>query len=105
MRWLVALLLAPVQAVALYAASAQVAADTLPERVVAQAYDAFDRRDAAAFYSLFAPVWDHSVLEDTIAGPTRHVRSEGDARDLSVAFSAWAAKLRLKVIGRRVLVP
>ena len=57
-------------------ARAQVAQDTLAERVADQAFDAIDRCDRARFYSFFAPVWYHSVLEDSSGAATRHTREE-----------------------------
>ena len=58
------------------AAYAQAASDTLPKRVISQAYDAFNRHDPVAFLSFFAPVWYHTVLEDTAAAPRRQIRDE-----------------------------
>ena len=43
---------------------AQAASDTLPRRVVSQAYEAFNRHDPTAFLAFFAPVWYHTSLED-----------------------------------------
>ena len=40
---------------------AQAASDTLPRRVVSQAYEAFNRHDPTAFLAFFAPVWYHTV--------------------------------------------
>jgi hypothetical protein len=58
-------------------ACAQATADTLPEQVVAQVYDAINRCDRVAFYSLFAPVWYHSGMEDSSApAVTRNTRDE-----------------------------
>ena len=57
-------------------ARAQGAVDTLPERVVAQVYDALNRCDRAAYYSWFAPVWYHSGMEDTSKAATRRTREE-----------------------------
>ncbi len=58
-------------------ARAQAVADTLPERVVAQVYDAINRCDREAYYSWFAPVWYHSGMEDsTTPATTRHTRDE-----------------------------
>ena len=50
--------------------------DTLPERVVGQAYDAINRCDRKAYYSLFAPVWYHSVLEDSSRTATPQSREK-----------------------------
>ena len=92
MRWLVALLLTLVPVGAPYAAWAQTAVDTLPERVVSQAYDAFNRRDPAAFLSFFAPVWYYTALEDTGAAPRRHVREDAaDGRAFSPRASTSTA--------------
>jgi hypothetical protein len=101
---LVALLLASASAAAPSVASAQAAADTLPERVVAQAYDAFNRHDAAAFFSFFAPVWYHVVMEDTVAGPTRRAREDA-SRDLTQYWASGGTKPTVKVIRRIVLGP
>jgi hypothetical protein len=54
----------------------QGAADTLPERVIDNAYVAFNRHDAAAFLANFAETWWYSLLEDTAAAPHRNVRAE-----------------------------
>jgi len=69
-------------------AHAQAAADTLPERVVAQVYDAINR-DRMAFYSLFAPVWYHSVMEDSSKAATRLTRDKA-LRELD-PNSWWAS--------------
>jgi hypothetical protein len=100
----VALLLSLTPAPTPYAAATQTAADTLPERVVAQAYDAFNRADAAAFFSFFAPTWYHSVMEDTVAGPSRRVR-EDSSRDLTQHWANGGTKPTLKVVRRLVLGP
>jgi hypothetical protein len=58
-------------------ARAQVTEDTLPERVVAKAYAAFNRRDAAAFTALFAPRYDKAtVLPDSLCSSRRTTREE-----------------------------
>ena len=103
MRWLVAPLLALAPAGAPYAAWAQTAVDTMPERVVSQAYDAFNRRDPAAFLSFFAPVWYYAALEDTAAGPRRHVR-EDDIRDYTER-GAFRTTPTIKVTRRIVIGP
>lgn len=93
-------------------ARAQAATDTLPERVVAQAYDAVNRCDRTAYYSLFAPAWYHSVMEDSSEAATRQTREKA-IRELDPK-SWWAAcgdKPRtaspnpLKMIRRIVLGP
>ena len=57
-------------------ARAQAAADTLPERVVEQVYDAINRCDRMAYHALFAPVWYHSAMEDSSTAAVRHTREE-----------------------------
>ena len=81
----------------------QAAADTLPERVVSQAYDAFNRHDPAAFLSFFAPVWYHTVLEDTAAAPRRQVREE-NIRDY-VAKDAFGNMPTITMTRRMVVGP
>jgi hypothetical protein len=111
-RYLVALLLTAAPAFPPSVASAQAADDTLPERVVAQAYNAVNRCDRTAYYSLFAPVWYHSVMEDSSEGATRRTRDKA-IRELDPK-SWWAScgdKPRmtspnpLKMIRRIVLGP
>jgi hypothetical protein len=75
-RYLVALLLAAALLAVTRPARAQAAADTLPERVVAQAYEAINRCDRGAYYSLFAPVWYHSVMEDSSQAATPQSRGK-----------------------------
>lgn len=112
MRHLVALLLTAALLALPRLARAQAADDTLPERVVAQAYDAVNRCARTAYYSLFAPVWYHSVMEDSSAAPTRQTRDKA-IRELDPK-SWWAScgdKPRmaspnpLKMIRRIVLGP
>jgi hypothetical protein len=100
MRHLLGLLLTLVPARAIWA---QAAADTLPERVVSQAYNAFNRHDPVAFLSYFAPVWHSTVLEDTTAAPKRQVREE-NIRDY-VAVNAFATKPTITVARRMVVGP
>jgi hypothetical protein len=57
-------------------ARAQAAADTPPERVVAQVYDAINRCDRVAYYSWFAPVWYHSGMEDSSTAATLRTHDE-----------------------------
>jgi hypothetical protein len=111
-RYLIALLLTPALVALPRLARAQAADDTLPERVVAQAYDAVNRCDRSAYYSLFAPVWYHSVMEDSSEVATRQTRDKA-IRELDPK-SWWAAcgdKPRtaspnpLKMIRRIVLGP
>ena len=99
------LLLAGTQLTVPRVSSAQPTADTLPERVVAQAYKAYNRADADGYYSFFAPVWYHSVLEDTAGSPTRHTREE-EIRDLSRLFEAAGVdKPKVRALRRAVLGP
>ena len=112
MRYLVALLVTPALLALPRLARAQAADDTLPERVVAQAYDAVNRCDRTAHYLLFAPVWYHSVMEDSSEGATRRTRDKA-VREVNPK-SWWAAcgdKPRmtspnpLKMVRRIVLGP
>jgi len=88
-RYLVALLLTAALLALPRLARAQAADDTLPERVVAQAYDAVNRCARTAYYSLFASVWYHSAMEDSAAAPTRQTRDK-PIRELDPK-SWWAA--------------
>jgi hypothetical protein len=101
---LVQLLLGLTSAITPYAAAMQATADTLPERVVAQAYEAFNRADAAAFFSFFAPTWYHSVMEDTVAAPSRRIR-EDSKRDLEHLWARGGTKPKIKVVRRIVQGP
>jgi hypothetical protein len=101
MRHLLGLLLMLVPARAIWAQAA--AADTLPERVVSEAYSAFNRHDPVAFLSYFAPVWHSTVLEDTATAPKRQVREE-TIRDY-VAVNAFATKPTITVTRRMVVGP
>jgi hypothetical protein len=102
MRWLLTLLFV-VPAGERCAVRAQTSADTLPERVVSQAYDAFNRHDPAAFLSFFAPVWYHTTLSDSVAGPRRQVREE-NIRDYT-AGDAFGNKPTITVTRRLVVGP
>jgi hypothetical protein len=102
MRWLLASLLT-VAAGEWCTVRAQTPLDTMPERVVSQAYDAFNRHDPAAFLSFFAPVWYHTLLSDSVGGPTRQVREE-NIRDY-VARDAFHSKPTITVIRRLVVGP
>jgi hypothetical protein len=62
--------------------------DTLPERVVTQAYEAVQRCDRTAYYSLFAPVWYYSKLEDSTTIAAR--RSRDQALRVLDPRSGWA---------------
>ena len=104
MSRVVPLLLALTSAITPHAAATQVTADTLPERVVAQAYEAFNRADAAAFFSFFAPTWYHSVMEDTLAAPSRSLR-EDSRRDLAHLWASGGTKPLIKVVRRIVQGP
>jgi hypothetical protein len=103
MRYLLSLLLTLVPVGERCAVWAQAAADTLPERVISQAYDAFNRHDPAAFLSFFAPVWYHTVLDDSAAAPRRQVRQE-NIRDY-VARDAFGNKPTIAVTRRMVVGP
>jgi hypothetical protein len=84
-------------------AVAQSAADTLPEKVVDQAYEAFNRADAAGYYSFFAPVSYHTTMEDTDRAPRRLDRDEA-IRHLSQALADMKAfKPKAKAARRIVL--
>jgi hypothetical protein len=85
------------------AAYAQAASDTLPKRVISQAYDAFNRHDPVAFLSFFAPVWYHTVLEDTAAAPRRQIRDE-NIRDF-LAMKVFATKPTITVTRRMAVGP
>jgi hypothetical protein len=62
-------------------AAAQIADDTLPGRVVARAYEAFNRHDASAYMSLFAPRIDReTVWPDSLCGAVRTTREEEEQR-------------------------
>jgi hypothetical protein len=103
MRLLIALLFTLASASVPNAASAQAVADTLPERVVSQAYDAFNRHDPAAFFSFFAPVWYYTAMADTTAGARQHIR-EDDIREYT-ELGAFRSKPTIKVIRRLVVGP
>jgi hypothetical protein len=103
MRYLLSLLLTLVPVGERCDVWAQAAADTLPERVISQAYDAFNRHDPAAFLSFFAPVWYHTVLDDSAAAPRRQVRQE-NIRDY-VARDAFGNKPTIAVTRRMVVGP
>lgn len=101
MRWTFTLLLTLFLTVATVlprVASAQTAADTLPERVVDRVYEAINRCDVAAFNSLFAPVVYGSAMEDSTLAPRRRA-----AQDIS----GWCKppKVRFKMVHRIVLGP
>ena len=85
------------------AVHAQAASDTLPKRVISQAYDAFNHHDPMAFLSFFAPVWYHSVLGDTAAAPRRQVADE-NIRDF-LAMKVFATKPTITVTHRMVVGP
>ena len=103
MRWLLGVLLALAPAGEWSAAHAQATSDTLPKRVVSQAYDAFNRHDPLAFLSFFAPVWYHTTLEDPGAAPKRQVQDE-NIRDF-LAMKAFASKPTIRVTRRMVVGP
>jgi len=93
-------------------ARAQAAQDTLAERVVDQTFDALDSCDRVRFYSLFAPVWYHSSLEDSSGTATRHTREEALRKvDPNSWWAACGDKPRpasgdpLKTVHRIVLGP
>ena len=103
MRWLLGLLLMLIPPGGWCAAQAQITSDTLPKRVVSQAYNAFNRHEPLGFLSFFAPVWYHSVLEDPAAAPRRQVRDE-NIRDF-LALKSFATKPTITVIRRMVIGP
>ncbi len=112
MHWPFMFLLAATLAVPHRLARAQAAQDTLAERVADQAFDAIDRCDRVRFYSFFAPVWYHSVLEDSSGAATRHTRDEALRKvDPNSWWAACGDKPRpasgdpLKTVRRIVLGP
>jgi hypothetical protein len=96
-------LLAAILPVARGGARAQGMSDTLPESVVSQAYEAFNRHDPAAFLAYFAPIWHYTALGDTAARPRRHTR-EQDLRDY-LAGDAFRNKPTITVVRRLVVGP
>jgi hypothetical protein len=82
---------------------AQAASDTLPKHVVSRAYEAFNRHDPLAFLAFYAPVWYHTVLEDTAAAPFRQVHDENIRNFL--AMKAFATKPTISVAHRMVVGP
>ena len=62
-----------------------------------------NRHDPAAFLSFFAPVWYHTVLEDTAAAPRRQVREE-NIRDY-VAKDAFGNMPTITMTRRMVVGP
>ncbi len=96
-------LLVAILPVAWEAARAQGMSDTLPESVVSQAYEAFNRHEPAAFLAYFAPVWHSTALGDTATGPRRHTR-EQDLRDY-LAVDAFRDKPTITVVRRLVVGP
>ena len=112
MHWPFMLLLATALLALPRLARAQAADDTLPERVVAQAYDAVNRCDRTAYYSLFAPVWYHSAMEDSSEVAARQTRDKAIGElDPKSWWAACGDKPRtaspnpLKMIRRIVLGP
>jgi hypothetical protein len=103
MRCLLGFLLALVPVGERCVLQAQSASDTLPKQVVSQAYEAFNRHDPTAFLAFFAPVWYHTVLEDTVAAPFRQVRDENIREFL--AMKAFATKPSITVAHRLVVGP
>jgi hypothetical protein len=103
MRCLLGLLLALVPVGERCVLHAQAASDTLPKHVVSKAYEAFNRHDPTAYLAFFAPVWYHSVLEDTAAAPFRQVGDENIREFL--AMKAFAAKPTITVAHRMVVGP
>jgi hypothetical protein len=96
-------LLVAIPAVVQGAAGAQGVRDTLPESIVSQAYEAFNRHEPAAFLAYFAPVWHYTALGDTAAGPKRHTR-EQELRDY-LAVDAFRNKPTISVVRRLVVGP
>jgi hypothetical protein len=103
MRCLLGILLTLVAAGEWSTVRAQAASDTVPKRVVSQAYDAFNRHDPLVFLSFFAPVWYHTALEDTATAPRRQVQDE-NIRDF-LAMKAFATKPTITVTRRMVIGP
>ena len=97
----VRMLVAAVLAILPGGLAAQTATDTIPEQVVARSYEAINRSDAAAYYSLFAPVWYHSTMEDSTKAPHRHTRGE----KIDSAMFPQPARLRFKPVNRIVMGP
>src|SRR5918995_2000626 len=84
------------------AASGQAAADTLPERVVDNAYAAFNRHDPAAFLSNFAESWWSSALEDTA---TAHRKVRADELNAYRELNAFRSRPTLRLVRRLVAGP
>ena len=103
MRCLLGVLLALLPVGERSLAQAQASSDPKPKQVVSRAYEAFNRHDPVAFLSHYAPVWYHTVLEDTAAAPYRQVRDE-NIRDF-LAMKAFATKPTIKVTHRMVVGP
>jgi hypothetical protein len=103
MRWPLGILFTLVPAGGWGVAYAQATSDTLPTRVVAQAYDAFNRHDPVGFLSYFAPVWYHIALEDPEAAPRRQVQDENMREFL--ALKAFATRPTITVTRRMVIGP
>ena len=96
-------LLVAILLVAQGAARAQGVSDTLPESIVSQAYEAFNRHDPAAFLAYFAPAWHSTALGDTTARPRRHTR-EQELRDY-LAVDAFRYTPTITVVRRLVVGP
>jgi hypothetical protein len=74
-------------------AAAQAPDDTLPERVVARSYEAFNPHDAAAYMSFFDPRFDmESVRPDSLC---KSVRTSGEAEEqrLSKEFAGGGSSV------------
>jgi hypothetical protein len=69
-------------------ATAQAPGDTLPERVVERAYEAFNRHDAAAYMSFFAPRLTLEASGRTPCAVEAHV-PRGGARSSFEKVRPW----------------
>jgi hypothetical protein len=84
--------------------AAQAAHDTLPQRVVARAYDAFNRHDAAAYMSFFASRFAmESVRPDSLCQSTRTSR-EAERQRLAKEFAPGGVFNTTKAVARRSFV-
>jgi len=85
-------------------AAAQATDDTLPERVVARAYDAFNRHDAAAYMSFFAPrLALESVRPDSLC-QSRRTSREAEQEVLSKEFAPGGVFSTTKAVARHRFV-
>jgi hypothetical protein len=85
-------------------ATAQAPGDTLPERVVERAYEAFNRHDAAAYMSFFAPrLTLESVRPDSLC-QSRRTSREAEQGVLSKEFAPGGVFSTTKAVARRRFV-